>query len=236
MESAYLRLAAVRAEGVGPEREITDLIGSCRSRSGAYELALDHRATSLRSAAGQCAALLGYALLPWCDVTLWSVARAASGPGTVEVHAGCTSTFAAVAPSWASLDLDLARIDEALAYVERLPVERSLVAKAWRWRWSSAAWHCGFGSKPVYLAPEWSGPARRDLWRERLAGTFVGRGDRSVPWPGDDRQGLLALPALQASRVDRLTRRPADHSPGMPSGARGTADAMDPSQGELAVA
>jgi hypothetical protein len=236
MEAAYLRLAAVRTEGVGPEREITDLIGSCRSRSGAYELALDHRATSLRSAAGQCAALLGYALLPWCDVTLWSVARAASGPGEVKVHAGCTTTFVAAAPSCASLDLDLARIDEALAYVERLPVERSLVAKAWRWRWSSAAWHCGFGSKPVCLAPEWSGPARRDLWRERLAGTFIGRGDRSVPWRGHDRNGPLLPSALEESWVDRLTRRTDDHSPGMPSGASGTADAMDPSHGELAVA
>ncbi|MBU3729453.1 MAG: hypothetical protein FGM37_09455, partial [Phycisphaerales bacterium] len=125
------------------------------------EVWLDRRAASLRSVAVESDALLGYALLPWCDVTLWSVARSSDGPDWRCATSAARSPAHDGAPAGAYLALDLAHIDGALAYVERLPVERSLVAKAWRWRWSSAAWHCGFGGKPAALAPEWGGPLRR---------------------------------------------------------------------------
>lgn len=232
MDRAHLRLDAARVAAW--ERVAHGAaIGGLPPHRTHLSARLDRRAADLRVLPSRGAALLGYVLLPWCDVTLWSVCAPAQG---VSAHAPESL------PPWSSREahawmrVELEQVDHALAYVERLPVEQGLVAKPWRWRWSSAAWHCGFGAKPAALAPEWSGPARRDLWRERLAGTFVGRSDRSVPLMHDAHRSAHAALEIEGSAVDRLAQRACVHSPGMPPSAAGSADAMDPSQGELAVA
>ena len=246
MDSAHLRLEAVRVDG-RLEEHSTELeaIPAQRQSMG---LILDRRVASLRGAAGESAALLGFAVLPWCDVTVWGVALPSGqgcglATGECRIGAGWSRS-----PASAWLRIELEHIDSVLAYVERMPVERSLVGKAWRWRWSSAAWHCGFGGKPIALAPEWSGPLRRDLWRERLAGAFVGRSDRSEPIDLSVRGLTHPPPNLVGSAIDRLSQRSigprvdepipqsAIHSPGMPSSGVGSAEEMEPSQGELAVA
>lgn len=234
MQPAHLFLEAVRHDRSlsGPS---IDLAGGL-PRSGALGVMLDRRVADLRGAMSPTAALLGFALLPWCDVTLWSVVPAPS----VRMRSGGEVRGRAHAPgdtrlsAWMRIEIDC--IDCALAYVERLPVERSLVSKAWRWRWSSAPWHCGFGGKPIALAPEWSGPLRRDLWRERLAGAFVGRSDRSLPVTDMAAEPGFRSPPIAGSAVDRLSLRTVDHSPGMPSRSPAIADEMEPSHGELAVA
>lgn len=241
MDGAHLRLEAVRVEQ--PRHVPVVAIEDALPRSRALAIRLDGRAASLRAARSPADALLGFTLLPWCDVTLWSAtgpvlpsmaAPSADGgmpgewrPGEVAMADGC-------AHAW--LRMEVEDVDWALAYVERLPVQHGLVSKAWRWRWSSAAWHCGFGAKPQLLAPEWSGPARRDLWREQLAGAFVGRSDRSVPVVPRDGGGGDPPPRIEGSAVDRLAQRAGGHSPGMPSASLDRVDAIDPSQGELAVA
>ena len=48
----------------------------------------------------------------------------------------------------------------ALCYVERNPVAAGVVRSAWRWPWSSAAYHCGSGRPPVALDTS--------LWRTRF--------------------------------------------------------------------
>lgn len=233
MDGVHLRLEAIRVDGAlyGPEG--MDEGGGARPTTG---LMLDRRAASLRFAANPGAALLGYALLPWCDVTLWSEIAAADVGTSVDARVGLRGAGCGEERALAWMRVDIEHIDWALSYVERLPVERALVAKAWRWRWSSAAWHCGFGGKPGALAPEWSGPLRRDLWRDRLAGAFVGRSDRSVPVPIDAARSAGPRPQIVGSALDRLSLRWAGHSPGMPSPGLPGAPEMDPSQGELAVA
>ena len=222
-------------------------LGGVASRRAGMVASLDRRAAAVQGDS-VATALLGYAVLPWCDVTLRCVAPAAAQGAVAADEAWHVASLRGCPRQRAHMRLELEQIDDALAYVERMPVEQGLVSKPWRWRWSSAAWHCGFGTKPVALAPEWTGPARRDLWRERLAGAFVGQSDRSVPLERIARDPRHALPEIVGSAVDRLVRRVAVHSPGMPSAApapdaapmpmaapAGTS-AMEPSQGELALA
>ena len=234
MQPAHLFLEAVRRDRPLSGTN-SDPVGVF-PRSGALGVMLDRRVADLRGAMGQAAALLGFALLPWCDVTLWSVVLAPSTRPRSggEVRGRAHGPVHAWASAWMRIEME--QIDCALAYVERLPVERSLVSKAWRWRWSSAPWHCGFGGKPIVLAPEWSGPLRRDLWRERLAGAFVGRSDRSVPLTDTIPKSVFPTPPIAGSAVDRLSLRTVDHSPGMPSQLPASADEIEPSHGELAVA
>jgi hypothetical protein len=234
MQPAHLFLEAVRRDRPlsGMESDPAGVF----PRSGALGVMLDRRVAALRGAMGPAAALLGFTLLPWCDVTLWSVvlapsARMRSGG---EVRGRAPGPGHAWASAWMRIEID--HVDCALAYVERLPVERSLVSKAWRWRWSSAPWHCGFGAKPIALAPEWSGPVRRDLCRERLAGAFVGRSDRSLPVTDTVPTSVFPSPPIAGSAVDRLSLRTVDHSPGMPSRSPASAEEIEPSHGELAVA
>lgn len=239
MDGAHLRLEALRIDMPQPGGPIEH----AEPRRRALGFRLDARAASLRDARSPADALLGFALLPWCDVTLWSVsgpalpsaaAIPAEGDMRSEWHSSAAAEVDGRAHAW--LRMEVEDVDWALAYVERLPVQQALVSKAWRWRWSSAAWHCGFGAKPRALAPEWSGPARRDLWRERLAGAFVGRSDRSVPVAQRDGACGGVPPQIEGSAVDRLAQRAVGHSPGMPSASLERVDAIDPSHGELAVA
>lgn len=232
MNGAHLRLEAVRVEGSWPVA-VTDW-GDATPRRAALAVSLDRRVASVHGGA-DAEALLGYVVLPWCDVTLRCVAPGGEGGGAAgEGWPEAPSPEGSCAHAWMRVELD--HIDDALAYVERLPVEQGLVSKPWRWRWSSAAWHCGFGAKPLALAPEWSGPVRRDLWRERLAGAFVGRSDRSVPVERATRPACGMSPGFVGSAVGRLVQRAAGHSPGMPSAALSGSDAIEPSHGELAVA
>lgn len=241
MDGAHLRLEAVLVEM--PQHVPVGSIEDAVPRSTALASRLDGRAASLRAARSPADALLGYALLPWCDVTLWSVTGPAP-PGAApppvdrgmdgEPRSSSPAAVGGCAHAW--LRVGVEDVDWALAYVELLPVRQAFVSKAWRWRWSSAAWHCGFGAKPRVLAPEWSGPARRDLWRERLAGAFVGRSDRSVPVALRIGGGEGRPPQIEGSAVDRLAQRAVAHSPGMPSASLESVDAIDPSHGELAVA
>lgn len=234
MHDAHLRLEANRVDwalgcdGAG--------IDGPAPPHAARDVALDRRVASLRCMPAAADALLGYVILPWCDVTLWSVMPRGAGEGASGDGDWSDRVLYAHARAHAWMRVELVHIDAALAYVERLPVMQGLAAKAWRWRWSSAPWHCGFGAKPGVLAPEWGGPARRDLWRERLAGAFVGRSDRSAPVidPAGDTSG--PSPGIAGSAVDRLAQRSARHSPGMPSVADTAGEAIEPSQGELAVA
>lgn len=232
MHGTHLRLEAVRTDWLRSGAP-SDGPGA-RGAGPAAEL--DRRLDALGRGPSTPAALLGYTLLPWCDVTLWSVI--APGPHALDrpdVRCPLEAPLDG-SPARAWVQIDLAHVDSALAYVERLPVRHALVSKAWRWRWSSAAWHCGFGGKPRALAEEWSGPARRDLWRDRLAGAFVDGSDRSRPVVHVVCDGLDPPPDLTGSAVDRLAERVVGHSPGMPLASVGMVDAMDPSQGELAVA
>ena len=136
MQPAHLFLEAVRRD-CPLSGTNSDPVGVF-PRSGDLGVMLDHRVADLRGAMGPAAALLGFALLPWCDVTLWGAvlapsARLRSGG---EVRGRAPGPGHAWASAWMRIEMD--QIDCALAYVERLPVERSLVSKAWRWRWSSA--------------------------------------------------------------------------------------------------
>jgi hypothetical protein len=261
MHGAHLRLEAVRVEVArsavpcavpGTSGGALDWSGSASRRSRAA-LALDRRSAALARGLGQGQALVGFAVLPWCDVTLWSVPDSAGASGSPREASGHEAHTRPPVEARAWMRVELGQVDWALAYVERLPVRESLVSKPWRWRWSSAPWHCGFGIKPAGLAPEWTGPVRSDLWRERLAGAFVDRSDRSVDLV---RMGLVpgtAQPRIEGSAVDRLARRAMGHSPGMPSASGAAADAeagtavrdgvaagdgaaIEPSHGELAVA
>jgi hypothetical protein len=234
MDGMHLRLEAVRIGGTSSGSHVG--LDGIVPRRAAMAVMLDRRVAALGEAATAAAALLGFALLPWCDVTLWSVLEPGAGIPDLRTGGGGAEPTLAEGCAHAWMRVELAHVDWALAYVERLPVQQSLVSKAWRWRWSSAPWHCGFGSRPRCLAPEWTGPLRRDLWRERLAGMFVGRSDRSVPLAEPERHPHHAPPDIAGSAIDVLVRRAVGHSPGMPSGRAGEAGAMEPSQGELAVA
>ncbi len=68
-----------------------------------------------------------------------------------------------------SCPLDEVHFWRALAYIERNPVRARLCRKAWRWRWSSAAAHCG-GKDPTGLLdlPGWSEQMDTQRWRNLL--------------------------------------------------------------------
>ena len=66
-----------------------------------------------------------------------------------------------------SCPLDDAHLERAMAYVERNPVQARLCRKAWRYAWSSAAFHCGrTAASGVPLRP-W--PIDAEAWLERLS-------------------------------------------------------------------
>lgn len=73
-----------------------------------------------------------------------------------------------------SCPLDTAHFYVALRYIERNPVRAGMVAEASRYRWSSAAFHCGLpsASPPVEPGPwaeEWTAPAWREFLGEESA-------------------------------------------------------------------
>jgi putative transposase len=68
-----------------------------------------------------------------------------------------------------SCALDEAHCWEALCYVERNPVRAGLVRVPWRYRWSSAAAHCGTGPSPDLLTSlHWRGRWTPEAWKARL--------------------------------------------------------------------
>jgi putative transposase len=68
-----------------------------------------------------------------------------------------------------SCPLDRDHVWRVLAYVERNPVRARLCRRAWQWRWSSAAAHCG-GSDPTELLDlvSWEQEIDATKWRRRL--------------------------------------------------------------------
>ena len=65
--------------------------------------------------------------------------------------------------------LDETHLWEALRYTELNPVRALLVTRADEWRWSSAAVHCGRGTRDPWLCEEfWENRWNRDTWREFL--------------------------------------------------------------------
>jgi len=182
-------------------------------------VALDARTRELAAWAPRGGATIGFVLLPWADVAVISVPdRARVRAAREAILSAALSCSNAQGQAWLSLGLD--RTVDALAWVERLPVRSGLASKPWRWRWSSAQWHCGFGRKPGLLAPEWTGPHWRALWRDRIS------------HPDSDLAHDGAGAGISRSPVAQLVAR---HSPGMDTAPEGPA-AMEPSQGELALA
>jgi len=53
-----------------------------------------------------------------------------------------------------------------MVYVERNPVKAQLCRRAWDWRWSSAAVHCGQPSHGPIRLSRWQQPA--ELWQQAL--------------------------------------------------------------------
>ena len=69
-----------------------------------------------------------------------------------------------------SCALDEAHCWAALCYTERNPVRARMVRKAWRYRWSSAAAHCGPGKANGLLdLGLWRGAWTAEGWREKLS-------------------------------------------------------------------
>ena len=70
-----------------------------------------------------------------------------------------------------SCPLDEVHFINALVYVDRNPVRAGLVAKPWKWRWSSASAHVD-GSDPMNMLDMewWLWFSERTGWRERIAG------------------------------------------------------------------
>jgi putative transposase len=70
-----------------------------------------------------------------------------------------------------SCALDEAHCWAALCYTERNPVRARMVRKAWRYRWSSAAVHCGAGKADGLLdLGLWRGAWTAEGWTQRLSG------------------------------------------------------------------
>ena len=68
-----------------------------------------------------------------------------------------------------SCALDGVHYRRALAYVERNPVRARLCRKAWRWRWSSAAAHCGSDDPSGLLdTSAWAREMDPAKWRQIL--------------------------------------------------------------------
>jgi putative transposase len=95
--------------------------------------------------------------------------------------------------------LDLPHTLASIRYVERNPVAANLVASAWDWRWSSAAFRCGAGPQPELINCDYrpldTTPAS---WRRTLQdpldarlvtrlreGTFTGDPIGSDDWVAD---------------------------------------------------
>ncbi|MBN2181626.1 MAG: transposase [Sedimentisphaerales bacterium] len=56
-----------------------------------------------------------------------------------------------------------------LAYIERNPVRARLTRKAWRWRWSSAAAHCGIVKHSDFIdIPSWKRDVGFSRWKKVL--------------------------------------------------------------------
>jgi len=69
-----------------------------------------------------------------------------------------------------SCALDEAHCWAALCYTERNPVRARMVRKAWRYRWSSAAAHCGSGKGNGLLdLGLWRSAWTAEQWREKLS-------------------------------------------------------------------
>jgi len=68
-----------------------------------------------------------------------------------------------------SCPMDTVHLSRALSYVERNPVRAKIVRVPWRYRWSSAAGHCG-GKEPSGLLDlsAWSKRWRVDRWKQEL--------------------------------------------------------------------
>lgn len=68
-----------------------------------------------------------------------------------------------------SCTLDHEHFQRTLLYVERNPVRARLVRKAWRWRWSSAAVHCGIEKKSDLLdISSWKMDINCSQWKQNL--------------------------------------------------------------------
>lgn len=68
-----------------------------------------------------------------------------------------------------SCPLDDAQCWAALRYIERNPVRAKVVRSAWRYRWSSAAAHCGLGYPRALLdLGPWSAAWTAEAWKEQL--------------------------------------------------------------------
>ena len=71
-----------------------------------------------------------------------------------------------------SCALDRRHFIAAVAYVERNPVRAKMHRKAWLYRWSSAAAHCGEPDKTRLLdLRSWRRHRTEDEWREELSGS-----------------------------------------------------------------
>jgi len=66
-----------------------------------------------------------------------------------------------------SCPLDARHSRRAMVYVERNPVKARLCRKAWRWRWSSAAAHCGQVAGGAVNLARWA--YTPEQWREALS-------------------------------------------------------------------
>ena len=78
-----------------------------------------------------------------------------------------------------SCPLDEKHFYQALAYVERNPVKAKMCRLAWRYPWSSAAWHCGMTTETPVLLSRWT--SSPDDWQETLQ------------QPDNDRDELIRL-------------------------------------------
>jgi putative transposase len=65
-----------------------------------------------------------------------------------------------------SCPLGETHLHQAMAYVERNPVKARMHRKAWRYPWSSAAWHVGEQPSPDIALSDW--PVPPSDWRETL--------------------------------------------------------------------
>lgn len=79
-----------------------------------------------------------------------------------------------VGPNWQrrffAAPMDGAHAIAAARYIERNPVAAGLVARAWDWPWSSAAFHVGIGPRPKLLnsPDDVPAPVSREVWRIML--------------------------------------------------------------------
>jgi putative transposase len=70
----------------------------------------------------------------------------------------------------------------ALRYIERNPVEAGLVRKAWDWRWSSAAHHCGLQAQWPLLTVDIRGQVDPFAWRDSLGSPMAEEDLMGIRW------------------------------------------------------